>query len=143
MDDSTPTNTGLGTTTEPQNLRETTTPKPEKKQKNTKWILFIVLALVIGGAAGFVIGQDLKESEMKDQYGTQIEALEDEVEDAKIRAGDTLEDGQEAVTEGQQTLESLQAENATLKTTIEEQNAKIADLEKQLQEAQGSGTPTN
>lgn len=105
------------------------------KPKNTKWIVFIVLALLLGGVLGYAYGSNSTESELKTKYAAQIKQLEEDVDKAKESASGTVEEGQAAVAEGQQTLESLQTENAQLKSTIDAQTKKIADLEKQLAEA--------
>ncbi len=113
------------------------------KKDNTKWILFIVLALLVGGILGYAMGGNAKETQVKKQYDQQIQKLEEDAAKAKEDVNSGLAEGQEAVAEGQQTLESLQAENATLKNTIDTQTKKIAELEQQLEDAQSSNTPTD
>lgn len=132
-------------------MSETISTTPEQTHKNnksTKWVIFVILALFIGGAVGYALGAAAKESEIQASFDQQTQQLEDEIDALKLSTGIKLDDGQEAltegqeaITEGQQTLESLQAENAALKATIEEQNKKIADLEMQLEAAQDTTTP--
>jgi peptidoglycan hydrolase CwlO-like protein len=99
--------------------------------------------LLFGGVLGYLIGKNVTESEIQKKYDQQVQELTEEVEDAKQGISGDVEQGQAAIAEGQQTLESLQAENTTLKSTIDKQAQKIAELEQQLEEAQGSSTPTN
>ncbi len=101
-----------------------------------KLIIIAVAVLLVGGIAGYFIGVNTTEDKQQEE----LSSLQQELEQARTGASDEIQEGQEAITEGQQTLESLQAENASLKATIEQQNQKIADLEQQLEEA-GSATP--
>jgi peptidoglycan hydrolase CwlO-like protein len=110
---------------------------------NTKWIVFIVVALIVGGALGFVIGGNAKETEIVEQYDQQITKLETELANTGEDLSAGITEGQEAVAEGQQTLETLQAENATLNATIETLNEQIADLESQLEDSQNTENSTN
>jgi peptidoglycan hydrolase CwlO-like protein len=121
---------------------DTTTTATKSKKDNRKWIIYIIIAAVVAGGLGYVIGGNIKEAEMRQKYNLQVNELEEDASSAKQNANSALEEGQQEVAEGQQTLEALQNENATLKATIESQNAKIADLEQQLKEAQESDTTT-
>lgn len=113
-------------------MSEVSSGAPSKS--NNKLVVIGIIALLIGGIAGYFIGVNVTE----DKQQQEILTLQLELEQAKSGASDELEEGQEAIAEGQQTLESLQAENASLKETIEQQNQKIADLEQQLENAQGT-----
>ena len=103
-------------------------------------IALIVLAILVVGTIGYVIGTNQAESDVKAKYDEKTQSLQKQVDEAKEGLSDTVQEGQEAVEEGKQTLESLQAENSQLKSTIDELNKKIVDLEKQLEDAQSGGT---
>ena len=118
----------------------TETSSTGKKKKNTHWFIPALIALLIGGSLGYVIGANMAKTESEEELQRQVASLEEELETAKEDLSDDIEEGQDSVAEGQDTIESLQAENATLKATIDQQNKKIADLEQQLEEAENSGT---
>lgn len=136
-------------TTEPVSEQKpvTTTSPPEKKKGHvsmTTLILSILLALVLAGVGGYYIGAKKTENDLNAKHQQQVSQLQTELSAAKANASGTVQEGKDAITSGQDTIASLQAENATLKATIDQQNKKIADLEKQLEEAQGStGGTTN
>lgn len=96
-------------------------------------ILIIVLAVIAVGAAGYFLGKNTAEDDAKAMYTEQIQSLKQDLDEAK----DTVSSG---VEEGQDTVESLQAENAELEAKVQEQEAKIADLEKQLEDANSNNT---
>lgn len=102
--------------------------KDKKVVSRTVCVLLAVLALIIGGLGGYAYGNNTATTEAQKQQQQEAAALENDVNKAKAAVGNEAQ-------EGKQTVESLQAENAALKTTIEQQNAKIADLQKQLEEA--------
>lgn len=121
-----------------EDIAKTTKSTSNKNKKNTKWILFIIAAFFVGGVLGYFVGGNVKETQIREQYDQEVSKIQAEAANAKDDVSSGLKEGQATVSEGQQTIESLQAENATLRSTIETQNAKIADLEKQLEEAQNS-----
>jgi peptidoglycan hydrolase CwlO-like protein len=104
-------------------------------------IVLVVLAVLAVGGVGYLMGSNAAEADAKAKYDQQVQGLQKELDEAKTEVGEDVQEGQEAVAEGQQTLESLQAENAELKNTIAAQNQKIADLEKQLQDANSTTPP--
>lgn len=97
-------------------------------------ILIIVLSVLVVGGVGYSIGQNQAEQDAQAKYDRQVKSLEDEADKAKT----VVSAGSE---QNQQTVESLEAENAQLKTKVSEQEQKIADLEKQLEEAKASSSP--
>ncbi len=115
----------------------TETTKKNKKGKSL-WvkILLILVILVIGGIIGYSIGKSHAEDEAQANLQQQVSSLQQQLDLAKKGVNNEVQ-------EGQQSLESLQTENATLKSTIEKQNQKIADLEKQLEEAQSTNPPSD
>jgi predicted nuclease with TOPRIM domain len=119
-----------------------------KSSKKNPWktVLLVIGILLAGGAAGYYIGTNNAESDLQKKYDEQVQKLQDELDDARQNVSGTLEESQDALTEGQQTLESVQADNAALQATIDQQKQQIADLEKQLADAQSDNstdTPTN
>ena len=106
-------------------------------------ILIIVLSVLVVGGVGYYIGWNRAEDQAKSKYSKQTQELQQELDKAKQSATTKVTAGQEKVAEGQQTVESLSAENTQLKSTIETQNQKIADLEKQLEDAQKPTGTTN
>ncbi len=116
---------------------------PEKKPSNTKWILGIVVALLIGGIVGYFVGTSMAESSAESQYSAKITQLESDLKEAKAGVTSKIEAGKDAIAEGQDTLESVQAENAKLQATITELEADIAALEKQLKEALADNPPAS
>jgi len=112
-----------------------------------KLIIFSTVALLVGGLGGWYIGQSMKESELMDKYTQQLAKFGLTVNEAQEIAADAASQNQTVLVQNQTTIDSLTAENAQLKSTIQTQQAKIADLEKQLAEAQKEDTtpttPTN
>lgn len=97
-------------------------------------ILIIVLAVLVVGGVGYVIGQNKAESDTQAKINEQTQSLQQQLDDAKAEAAPKVEDGQDSI-------EALQTQNAELDATVAEQAQKIADLEKQLEEANDT-TPT-
>lgn len=91
----------------------------KKDVSRTVLIISILLALAGGMIGGYTLGTNAAESDLEQQ---------------KDAASSKVEQGQAAVSEGQQTIESLQSDNAQLESTIDEQAQKITDLEAQLAE---------
>jgi len=122
-----------------------TEPTTKKSKKTNPWkkILLVALILVAGGVAGYYIGVSAAESDAKKKYDQQTQQLEEALNETKDSVSGTIEDGQNAFTELEQTLESVQAENAELKATIDQLKQQIEDLEDQLEDAQNSETPTD
>jgi len=107
-----------------------------------KIIIFSAVALLVGGGLGYYLGSTMKESELTDKYTQQLAKFGLTVNEAQEIATDAANQSQATQASNQQTIETLKAENAQLKTTIQTQQTKIADLEKQLEEANKSDTNT-
>ncbi len=112
--------------------------KNKKVVSQTVTILLIIITLILGGLAGYAYGKESATTDAEKELQQQVSSLEAELSLAKAAAGDEIE---EDITEGQQTVEALQSENAALKQTIADQNQKIADLEQQLEGANTETTP--
>jgi len=138
-----PNNSALGGEPVGPAIVEPTPVVPEKKPSNTKWILGIVVALLIGGIVGYSVGTSMAESSAESQYSAKITQLESDLKEAKAGVTSKIEAGKDAIAEGQDTLESVQAENAKLQATITELEADIAALEKQLKEALADNPPAS
>ncbi len=97
-------------------------------------ILIIVLSVLVVGGIGYAWGRNNAQADAKAKYDQQVQTLQQDLNTAKAAVNTGAQ-------QGQQTVEQLQAENAQLKKTVDEQKQKITDLEKQLEEAQ-SAPPT-
>lgn len=120
-----------------------TTTEGKRKLTSKTWfkVLLIVILVIAFGGLGYYFGYEKAKTDTRNELNARIELLEDDLDAAKKAAGSELLEGQEAVQEGQQTLQELQTENTQLKSTIEQQNQKIAELEKQLEDAQSETPP--
>lgn len=97
-------------------------------------ILIIVMSVLAVGSVGYLIGKNNAEADAKTKYEQQVKSLQGELDEAKSTVSGGVE-------QGQQTLESLQAENEELKTKVAEQAKEIEDLKHQLEEAEADTTP--
>ncbi len=124
-------------------MAEENEPKKTKSQakkvvSRTVCILLVVIALVGGGLAGYAYGRNTAKADTEKALNQKISSLESDLGKAKAAVGNEVQEGQQDLAEGQQTVESLQSENAALKQTISDQNKKIADLENQLDQIKNS-----
>ncbi len=110
----------------------------KKVVSRTVCILLVILALICGGLAGYAYGQNNAKSDAEKALQQKVNSLESDLSKAKTAVGSEVQEGQQDVAESQQTAEALKTENAALKQTISDQQKKIADLEKQLEEAKNS-----
>ncbi len=108
---------------------------PEKKKSNGKWIVIIILTLIVGLLAGYLIGGKMKESDASAKYEAQISSLQSELDEANA----TIKTGTK---EGTKTMTQLQEENADLKATNAALTKQVEDLQKQLEEAKKDDTTT-
>ncbi len=114
-------------------MDESNEPKKAKTSKKktvsrTVCILIALLAVVLGGLAGYAYGTDKAKSDAEAEYQEQISALEGNISGAQSAVSAKSD-------ADQQSIESLQSENATLKQTNEALKKQIADLEEQLEQA--------
>lgn len=110
-------------------------PGNEKGITRPVLILLIIIGLLVAGGIGYTMGANAAQSDLEAKVDERVQDLQQELDEAKTVINNELDESQESIEEGQQTLESLQAENAELKTTIQQQTQKIAELEEQLEEA--------
>ncbi len=110
-----------------------TNKKPSTKKVVTRaaCIILVIVALV----GGYVYGSNKATSDAEKELQQKVTSLQNDLNKATAAVGNEVQEGQQDIAEGQQTVEALKSENAALKQTISQQNQKIADLEKQLEEA--------
>lgn len=106
--------------------------KPKKTVSVSVFVVSLILVLLLGALGGYAIGSKLKEDELTQKYTTQINELSENADKAKTTVSDNAD-------QNQQTIDALEAENAAQKTTIDQLNQKIAELEKELE---AEDTPT-
>lgn len=118
---------------EAKNQNDTPEEKPKKSVSVAVFVISLLLVLVLGTLGGYMVGSSMKEDELTDKYEAQLDEINSGVDKAKTSASDTAN-------QNEQTIDDLQADNASLQATVDQQKQKIADLEAQLEEAQASGT---
>ncbi len=111
----------------------TKTKKSAKKVSMAVCVLLIIIALAAGGWAGYAYGKNTTKDDATKALNQKVSSLESDLTKAKAAVGSEVQ-------EGQQSAESLQAENTALKQTVSDQQKKITDLEKQLEAAKNSTT---
>lgn len=105
--------------------------KPKKKVSLAVFIVSLLLVLFAGSVAGYYIGATTKESELTDHYESEIDKINNNVDEAKDAASDDADQDQAEITK-------LENENSELQATVDQQEDKIAELEDELDEAQAS-----
>lgn len=115
---------------EQKELKKNDTSK-KKTVSQVVCILIALLAVILGGLAGYAYGTNTAKADTEAEYQQKASSLEDDLDSAKSSVTAQSE-------ADQQSIESLQSENTALKQTIEGLNKQIADLEKQLEEANNS-----
>jgi uncharacterized protein HemX len=118
-----------------------TKPRGKKVVSRSVCILLTVLALVLGGLAGYAYGKSVATTDSEEALQQRVSSLEDDLDQAKAAANNKVQDSEEDSAQDQETIDALKSENATLKQTITDQNEKIADLQRQLDEANNSNSP--
>lgn len=115
---------------------------PEKKKSNAKWIVIIILSLLVGLLAGYLLGGKMTESNASAKYEAQISSLQTELDSANATIKDGTKEGTKTVTQLQKENADLKATNAKLTEQVTNLQKQVADLEKQLAAEKAKNTTT-